>query len=127
RHVALEQRHQRRDLRPRAIPVLLRERVQRQDLEPDLHRPLHDLAHRLHARRVAARPREPALPRPATVAVHADRHMTRDPAVYLDVLEEIRWHEFHDVSPGSRLTAAAGTPAAACASPAGPGTRARPP
>ncbi len=76
RDVLLEQVHERRNLRRRAIPVLLGEREQGQHLDARFNRPLDRFPHRLHPGAVAERPRQPALARPAAIAVHDDRHVT---------------------------------------------------
>jgi len=88
----LEQAHQRGDLARRALPVLFREREQRQDFDAGLDRSLHCLAHRRHPGPVAERPRQPALARPAPVAIHDDGDVARHRAVELDLPEEIVRH-----------------------------------
>ncbi len=75
--VVLEQAHQRRDLALRPLPVLDREGVERQHLEAQPGRGLDRLAHGLDAGAVALDARLAALLRPAAVAVHDDRDVTR--------------------------------------------------
>ena len=83
RDILLEQRHQRRDLRGRTLPVLLREGEQRQVLHTGFDRAMHDLAHRLHPGTMAERTRHEMLARPAAVAIHDDGNVlwrcTRQP------------------------------------------------
>ena len=76
--VLLEQVHQRRDLRRRAVPVFLGEREQRQDFDARLDRAFDRFAHRLHPGPVTERARQPAFIGPAAVAVHDDRDVARN-------------------------------------------------
>ena len=85
--VALEQRHQRRDFHRRALPVLDRERVERQDLDAETRRPLDDVAHRIDAGAVALDARQVPLRRPAAVAVHDHGDMPRQ-TVEVDLTSE---------------------------------------
>ena len=75
--VVVEELHQRVHLIRRALPVLRRERVQRERAEADLARAAHDIAHALRALAVAVDSRQLAPARPAAVAVHDDRHVSR--------------------------------------------------
>ena len=77
------------DLGGRALPVLLREREQREVSTPASTRALDDLAHGLHARAVAERARHVALARPAAVAVHDDRDVARHRAVHADPRQQL--------------------------------------
>src|SRR5690606_30344578 len=108
RNVALEQRHERGDLARRPVPVLLRERIQRQDLDPHLHAPLHRLPHGPHPGRVAPAARQSPRPGPTSVPVHDDGNVMRNAAVQLDRVQEIRWHERQDVSLFDRCKERAG-------------------
>ena len=65
--------HQEAHLVERPAPVLGRERVHRQPLEPDLERALDRVEQRLFARRVAVGALQAPALRPAAVAVHDDR------------------------------------------------------
>ena len=60
------------DFRARPLPVLDRERVERQDVDAEPRRRFHDVAHRVDAGAVAFDPRQVPLRRPAAVAVHDD-------------------------------------------------------
>ena len=71
----LEEIHECGDFGGGPAPILLGEREQRQHLDARVDRSFHRLAHGLHAGPVAERPRQPALARPAAVAVHDDRHV----------------------------------------------------
>ena len=70
--VALQQHHQRVDFGARPLPVLDRERVERQDVDAEPRRGLDDVADRVDAGAVAFDARQVALRRPASVAVHDD-------------------------------------------------------
>ena len=71
--IALEQRHQRVDFGARPLPVLDRERVERQHADAQPRRRFDDVAHRIDAGTMALDARQVALRRPAPVAVHDDR------------------------------------------------------
>ena len=73
--VFLQERHERRDLEVRALPVLRRERVERERRELEARGGLDGRPHRGDARAVALHPRQPPLARPAPVAVHDDGHV----------------------------------------------------
>src|SRR5688572_21618454 len=73
----LQEPHQRRDLVFRPIPVLRRERVERQVAQPDRVAGTHQRAGRLHALAVPGHTRQPAARRPPPVAVHDDRDVGR--------------------------------------------------
>ena len=75
--IALEQRHQRRDFRRRTLPVLDRERVERQDLDAETGRRFDDVADRIDPGAVAFDTRQMALRGPAAVAVHDDGDVPR--------------------------------------------------
>src|SRR5262245_7887109 len=77
--VALEQRHQRADLGRRPLPVLDREGVERQDLDAEPRRGFDHVAHRVDAGAVPFDARQVTLSRPASVAVHDDRDVSREP------------------------------------------------
>src|SRR3990172_5948005 len=87
--VLLQERHQRRNLARGPLPVLLREGEEREHLEPHLEGPFHHLAHRLHPAPVPQGARQPALARPASVAIHDDGDVARRRAVGADLAEEI--------------------------------------
>ena len=70
--IALEQRHQRVDLGPRAFPVLHRKRVQRQHADAETRRRLDDIPHRIDSGTVSLDPRQVTLRRPTAVAIHDD-------------------------------------------------------
>jgi hypothetical protein len=74
---AQEQIHEDRNLVRGAPPVLAREREQRQVFDPALDRRAHGGAHRFHALAVTGDARQQPLLRPAAVAIHDDRHVTR--------------------------------------------------
>src|SRR6266540_5206592 len=76
-HLA-ENLHQARDLVVRAAPVLGRESVQRQDLDPEFDTALDDPADVLGPSAMSCQPFEAALVRPAPVAIHDDRHVLGD-------------------------------------------------
>jgi len=78
--VIAEQLHQPGDLVDRALPVLRRERVQRQRLDPELARRARDVADRVRPEPVALDARQPAPLGPATVAIHDDADVTRQSA-----------------------------------------------
>src|SRR5690606_32111940 len=75
-HLALqragEEFHQPADLVLRAVPVLAREREQRQRFDALLEAEIDADVDRTRARPMADQPRPPALLRPAAVAVHDD-------------------------------------------------------
>ncbi len=73
--IALEQRHDRRDLRLRALPVLGRERVDRQVVDAEVLAVRRDPSERLSSGLVPGGARQTAILRPAAVAVHDDRDM----------------------------------------------------
>ena len=75
--VALQERHQRGDFRAGPLPVLDRERVERQYLDADARRRFDDIAYRVDAGSVAFDARQVALGRPPAVAVHDDRDVSR--------------------------------------------------
>ncbi len=72
----------------RPLPVLLREREEREHFQPRLDRPFDDLAHRLHPRPVAQRPRQIPLACPPTIPIHDDGNVTRDTAVEANTREQ---------------------------------------
>src|SRR5436309_7832993 len=71
--VSLEQRHQRVDFGTRPLPVLDRERVQREDVDPKAGGGFHHVAHRVDASAMAFDAGQMALRRPASVPIHDDR------------------------------------------------------
>ena len=73
--VVAQKLHQRRDLLDGALPVLRRERVQRQRPQAHLARGANHLAHGLGALAVTLDARQAVLLSPAAVAVHDDRHV----------------------------------------------------
>src|SRR5690554_1580865 len=75
--IALQQPHERGDLACRPIPVLLRERIEREHAYAGLDGALDGLAHRAHARRMTPKARQAASARPAAVAIHDDRNVNR--------------------------------------------------
>src|SRR5262245_26860298 len=77
--VALEQRHQRRHLGHGALPVLDREGVEREHLDPEARRRLDDVADRFDPGAVPLDAREMPLRRPPAVAVHDDRDVSGEP------------------------------------------------
>src|SRR5579871_4171261 len=77
--VAAQQRHEAVDLARRAVPVLAREREQREVLDAQPPARLHHRAHRLLAGTVPVEARKAALLRPAAVAVHDDGDVARQP------------------------------------------------
>ena len=70
--IALQQQHQRPDFGGRPLPVLHRERVQRQDLEAEAGRRLDGVADGVDARPMTFDARQMPLRGPAAVAVHDD-------------------------------------------------------
>src|SRR5439155_4943331 len=70
--IPLEKRHQRVDLRSRALPVLDGKRVERQHVDPQARGGLDDVAHRIDAGAVAFDARQMPLRGPPAVAVHDD-------------------------------------------------------
>ena len=70
--VALQQHHQRVHFGTRALPVLDRERVERQHVDAEPRRGFDDVADRIDAGAVPFDARQMALRRPAAVAVHDD-------------------------------------------------------
>src|SRR5690606_6238344 len=93
--VLLEEGHQRIDLGLRTLPVLVREREQRQHLDAGVERALDGLAHRPGPRLVAGGTGEAALAGPAAVAIHDDGDVPRDRAVQAQRLETGRWRRAH--------------------------------
>ena len=77
--VALEQHHQRADFSGRALPVLDRERVERQHLEAEPRRGFDDVADRVDAGAMPFDARQVPLAGPAAVAVHDDGDVPRQP------------------------------------------------
>src|SRR3954447_5195213 len=77
--VLLEQHHERGDFVARTLPVLDGERVERHDAELEPRRGLDDLTHRGDAGAVAFHTRKVARFCPASVAVHDDGNVTREP------------------------------------------------
>jgi hypothetical protein len=75
--IATQQPHERVDLSPRPLPVLRRERVQRQPLHADLASRLHDLPNGLLALAVTADTSQSAPRSPAPVAIHDDGDVSR--------------------------------------------------
>src|SRR5262245_6362937 len=75
--VALQQRHQRVDFGAGPFPVLDRKRVQRQDVDAEARRRLHDVAHRRDPGPVSLDARQVALRGPASVPVHDDGDVRR--------------------------------------------------
>ena len=75
--VPLQQHHQRVDFGARPLPVLDRERVERQHVDAEPRRGFDDVAHRIDAGAVAFDARQVALRRPAAVAVHDDGDVGR--------------------------------------------------
>src|SRR5439155_20425661 len=75
RDVFLEQIHECGDFGGGTIAVLFGEGKQRQHLDTRVDRAFDCFAHRFHPRPMAERPGQPALARPAAVAVHDDRHV----------------------------------------------------
>ena len=75
--VPLEQHHQRVDFGARPLPVLDRERVEREHVDAEPRRGFDDVAHRVDAGAVAFDARQVALRRPAPVAVHDDGDVRR--------------------------------------------------
>ena len=75
---ALQQAHQVGDLLGRTAPVLGREAVDGQVADAEIAGGAHGAADRLDAAPMALEPRQPALGRPAAVAVHDDGDMRRD-------------------------------------------------
>ena len=77
--VALEQPHQRADFGGRPLPVLDRERVERQDLDAEAGGGLDRVAHGVDAGAMPFDARQVALRGPAAVAVHDDGDVRRQP------------------------------------------------
>ena len=77
--VPLQQHHQRVDFGARALPVLDRERVERQHVDAQPGGRLDDVAHRVDAGAVPLDARQVALRRPAAVAVHDDGDVRGQP------------------------------------------------
>ena len=77
--IPLQQHHQRADFGGRPLPVLDRERIERQHLEAEPRRGLDHVAHGVDAGAMAFDPRQVALARPAAVAVHDDGDVAREP------------------------------------------------
>jgi len=73
-----QDRHERAHLARGALPVLDRERVEREHVHAERGAAAHRLAHRFAAGAMAHEPRHPAGLRPAAVAVHDDRDVPRD-------------------------------------------------
>ena len=71
----LEQPHERRNFVRRALQIFSRKGVERQVADAQLARRVNDGAHRLHTPAMTLDAREPALLRPAAVAVHDDGDM----------------------------------------------------
>ena len=92
RDVFLQQRHEGADLLGRALPVLLAEREEREDLHPGRQRALDHFPHRLHPGLVPQGARQGASAGPAPVAVHDDGDMGRHGAVHADTGEEVVSH-----------------------------------
>ena len=124
--IPLQQHHQRRDLGDRTLPVLDRERVERQDADAEPGRALDDLAHRLDAGAVPLDPRQVPLRRPAAVAVHDDGEVLRQP-VEVDLPGEPRLrgtlrHDGQDVFKGHAETVIISSRGLAAPRSAGPQT-----
>ena len=88
--VPLEQHHQRADFGGRTLPVLDRERVERQHFEPEPRRGLDDVAHRVDAGAMPLDARQVPLPGPAAVAVHDDGDVARQ-AIGMNLPGELRF------------------------------------
>jgi hypothetical protein len=85
--VVLQEAHQGGDLGLRPLPVLHREGVEGEHLQPQPGRGLHHVPHGVDARAVALHPALVAELRPASVAVHDDRHVAGQ-AVEVDAAED---------------------------------------
>ena len=99
--VVLQQPHERRDLALRALPVLDREGVEREHLEPEACRGLDRVAHRLDPGAVALDAVLLAQLRPAPVAVHDDRDVAREP-LPVDRAQQVLfagpgWHDLEQI------------------------------
>jgi hypothetical protein len=77
RQVPPEQLHEAVDLARWPVPVLRREREEREVLDAEPSCRFDDRAHRILADAVAVQARESALLGPASVAVHDDRDVAR--------------------------------------------------
>jgi hypothetical protein len=86
--VLLQERHERHDLEARPLPVLHRERVERERVELQPRARFDDLAHGRDARAMTLDPRVTALLRPTAVAVHDDGDVPRE-AREVDFVEEL--------------------------------------
>src|SRR5262245_56813061 len=75
--VALQQRHQRVHFGARTLPVLRRERIQRQHVDAEPRRRFDDIAYRLDAGTMSLDARQVALRRPPAVPVHDDGDVRR--------------------------------------------------
>ena len=75
--IALEQRHQHADFGLRPLPVLGRERVEREDLDAQPGRGLDDVAHGVDAGAMPFDARQVPARGPAAVAVHDDGDVGR--------------------------------------------------
>src|SRR5690606_13780247 len=69
------QPHQIRNLVFRPLPVLRRERIERQTLQTERPEPTHEAAHRLYPFAMTHRAGEEALLGPAAIAVHDNGHV----------------------------------------------------
>ena len=77
--VLLQERHERRDLEARPLPVLGREGVERQRRQLEARGRLDGRPHGRDPRAVAFHARQAPLARPAAVAVHDDGHVPGQP------------------------------------------------
>ena len=86
--IALEQHHQRADFGRRTLPVLDRERIERQHLEPDSGRRFDDVAHGVDAGRWPST-RGKYVRRPSGIPVHDDGDVSGQP-IGLDLTRQRR-------------------------------------
>ena len=73
---ALEELHQSLDLRPGALPVLDRERVEGEMLDPPLSGCFDRVTDGIHSRLMATQANQSRALSPASIAIHDDPHMT---------------------------------------------------